>query len=207
MYDRFSKVGGAALLVGSVVAIVDQILLQLGNGERDFTNPVNIAAQWASLPITLLIVFGLPALVTRLAGRAPVLALLGSAGVALGFLVYGFAIALIDAAVLPYLAAHHFPVSQPPPAMFIALIGGGIGEIAGAILLGVAAFRSGAVPRVAAGLLVGSGVVYAIGLALPGWVGTIGVVALAAGLAICGFWLVRSGTAGTAAVTPAPAEA
>ena len=84
-----------------------------------------MAAQWVSMPVTLPIVFGLPALVARLSGRAPVLALLGSAGVAVDLLVYGFAIALIDAAVLPWLVSRHVDVSQPPPACSLCCWPGG----------------------------------------------------------------------------------
>lgn len=207
MFDRLSRIGGAALLAGSAGLIVVTLVLQVGNGEHDWANPMNMAAQWASMPLSLLIVFGLPALVTRLSGRAPVLALLGSAGVAVGLLVYAFAIALIDAAVLPWLVSRHVDVAQAPPGMLVAMLVGGLGVIVGGILLGIAALRSAAVPRVAGVLILGSGIGYAAGIApISGWVGTLAVVALLAGLAVCGFQLVRTGDEGAATVVRAEAQ-
>ena len=203
MYDRLARIGGAALVVGSAALVVITLVLQVGNGEQDHTNPMNIAAQWASMPISLLVVFGLPALTARLARRAPVLALLGSAGVALGLLVYGFAIALIDAAVLPWLLAHHVHVGQPA-SMLVALLGGGLGVIVGSVLLGVAVLRSSGFPRAAGALLIAAGILYAASIApITGWVGTIGVVALLAGLGICGVQLVRTGDVNVSTSVPA----
>lgn len=208
MFDRLSRIGGAALLAGSAGLIAVTLVLQVWNGEHDWANPVNMAAQWASMPLSLLIVFGLPAVVARLSGRAPVLALLGSAGVAVGLLVYSFAIALIDAAVLPWLVSRQVDVAQAPPGMLVALLVGGLAVIVGGVVFGIAALRSAAVPRVAGVLILVSGIAYAAGIApISGWVGTLAVVALLAGLGVCGFHLVRTSdrpTATVARVEPQP---
>ncbi len=190
MNDRLARVGGAALLAGSAFSIVLAIILGIGDANVDYTNPMNIAARWVSLPASLLLVYGLPALTDRLSGRARVLALLGSAGVALSFLIYGFAFGIIDGIVLPYLASLHFDTSHPPAQMFIVIMAGGLSELIGGILLGLAALRSGAVPRPAGALILAAGLLMATTIApVPEWIDTVASISLLLGLAISAFSL------------------
>ncbi len=189
MSQRINQLGGAALVAGSVILAAVEVVLRLSDGADGSNpeNPANIAAHLVGMLAGLLLIVGLPVLVGALAPRAPVLSVAGFVLVTLSILVYEIALGLLDAIVLPYLAASHLNPSHPPAAMFPFFMGGGFAEIIGNVLLGIAILRTGLFSRVAGYLLIAAGAVMLITLApIPEWVDTISALAMLSALGITG---------------------
>lgn len=193
MNGSLSRLGGAALVAGSVLLAGTNLLLRF-NGGSDGDNPnlpVNIAGHGIGMLAGLLVILGLPALVAALSARSRALSVAGFVLVTVSILVYQVAFGLVDAVVLPYLAANHFNADQPPAAMFPFFMGAGFAEIIGTILLGVTILRSGVFSRISAVLLIAAGTILLVTLApLPEWVDTISALAMLGGLGIAGAQMV-----------------
>lgn len=201
MSQRIKQLGGAALIGGSVMLAAVDVVLRLADGADGSNpeNPANITAHLVGMLAGLLLIVGLPALVGALAPRAPVVSVVGFVLVTLSILVYEIALGLLDAIVLPYLAANHLMPSHPPAAMFPFFMGGGFAEIIGNVLLGIAILRTGALSRIAGYLLIAAGAIMLTTLApIPEWVDTISALAMLSALGITGAQLTGF------ASTPAP---
>lgn len=201
MSERIRQFAGTALIGGSVMLAAVDVVLRLADGADGSNpgNPVNIAAHLVGMLAGLLLVVGLPVLAGALAQRAPVVSVVGFVLVTLSILVYEIALGLLDAIVLPYLAANHLTPSHPPAAMFPFFMGGGFAEIIGNLLLGIAILRTGVFSRVAGVLLIAAAAILLITLApLPEWLDTISALAMLSALCITGAQL--------AGFAPAPAH-
>jgi hypothetical protein len=79
MNGRLWRLGGAALVGGSVLLAAVEVVLRLTGGADgdDPTNPVNIAAHGVGMLAGLLLIVGLPSLIAALGTRAPSLSVAG----------------------------------------------------------------------------------------------------------------------------------
>ncbi len=189
MSQPIRQLGGAALIGGSVMLAAVEVVLRLADGADGSNpeNPANIAAHLVGMLAGLLLVVGLPVLAGALSSRAPVLSVVGFVLVTLSILVYEIALGLLDAIVLPYLAANHLTPSHPPAAMFPFFMGGGFAEIIGNLLLGIAILRTGAFSRIAGYLLIAAAAIMLTTLApLPEWIDTITALAMLSAFCITG---------------------
>jgi hypothetical protein len=208
MNGRLWRLGGAALVGGSVLLAAVEVVLRLTGGADgdDPTNPVNIAAHGVGMLAGLLLIVGLPTLIAALGTRAPWLSVAGFVLLTAAILVYEIAIGLLDTVVLPYLAANHLNPTQPPAAMFPFFMGGGFAQIIGNVLLGISILRTGLFSRISGILLIAAGVILLVTLApLPEWVDTISALAMLSGLGLVGAQLagIPAGWPATRRASPA----
>jgi hypothetical protein len=200
-----SRLGGAVLVVGALLGSIVLVGLTLTHSDRPTADPTVIALGWADMVVGLLILLSLPVVVGRVATGSRVLSVIGFAGLAMGFLAFDVILGFQRAVDSPYLVTHHIDVSQGPPiGMLVVLLVGGLAKIIGGIVFGIAAFRSHAVSRVAAGLILASSLIFVSGLIphIPELVDVVGGVMLLVGFAICGLELL-----GVWASNPEPAAA
>ena len=191
-----SRLGGAVLVAGALLGCAVLVGLALTHSDRPTADPAVIALGWADMVVGLLILLSLPVVVGRVAGGSHLLGVLGFAGLAMGFLAFDVILGFERAVDSPYLVTHHVDISQGPPlSMLVVLLVGGFAKIIGGIIFGIAAFRSHAVSRVAAGLILASSVIFATGLIpfVAEFVDVVSGVMLLVGFALCGlevlgFW-------------------
>lgn len=192
MEASYSRLGGGVLVAGAVLGIGVNVALTIIPSDRPTTNPTVIALGWADIVVGLLIILSLPVLVGRMAPGSRLLSVLGFALLVIGFLGFSVILGFERAVTSPYLVVQHVDLSQGPPlgSRRVLLIGG-FAKIIGGIVFGIAAYRSRAVSRVAASLIIASSVIFASGLVpyVPELVDVVGGVMLLVGLGICGLQL------------------
>ena len=160
-----SRLGGAVLVAGALLGCVVLVGLALTHSDRPTADPAVIALGWADMVVGLLILLSLPVVVGRVASGSHLLGVIGFAGLAMGFLAFDVILGFERAVDSPYLVTHHVDISQGPPlSMLVVLLVGGFAKIIGGIVFGIAAWRSRAVSRVVAGLIIASSVIFASGL-------------------------------------------
>ena len=168
------------------------------------TNPVALGARGLSTVAGVLVLIGLPVLAARFANRSAWLAVLGLVAISIDILVYDVFKGLLEATLSPYLAANNVglwrdmstidPVhasAAQPLALLILLLLGGVCQLSGGLMFGLAALRSHAVSRLAAGLLIGSSVLFLGAFGPPDgplgdWPDLASTLALLAGLGLAG---------------------
>jgi len=204
MSTSFSRLGGAVLLIGAVLGIGVNLGLTIIPSDRPTTNPTVIALGWMDILVGLLIILALPTLVSRVALGSRVLTVLGFAGLVMGFLAFSVSLGFERAVDGPYMVMHHTDLSAGPPRGGVLLIGG-LAKIVGGVLFGIAAFRSNAVSRVAAVLIIAASAIFASGLIphIPELVDVVSGVMLLVGFGICGLQLLGV-WAPVASGTPTP---
>lgn len=199
--DRLSRLGAASLVVGCALGAVLAPVIQVTEAPwpASSTNPVALVARATSTLAGLLLVLGLPVLAGRLGRHSPWLAVAGLVTTMISIVVYDVFKGLLNAALIPYLVAKGIDlwedVSQAQPiGLLIMLLLGGVAQLLGGLLLGIAAFRSHAVSRLAAGLMIGSSVLF-LGTSGPPdgplkeWADLGSTLALMAGLGLAGLEL------------------
>jgi hypothetical protein len=201
MNASFSRLGGGALVVGAAAGIVVQLILAVNPSDRPTLNPTVIAMGWSDMVVGLVLILALPVLMSRVAQGSRLLSVIGFGCLVMAFVAFEEILGFERAVDTPWLVSHHVDLSQGPPlGMIVVLLVGGFAKIFGGIAFGIAAWRSRAVSRVVAGLIIAGSVVFASGL-IP-FVGEnadlVGGVLLyfglgAGGLQILGIW--RSTTA------------
>ncbi len=192
MNGYLSRLGGAVLVAGSVLGCAVLVGLALTPSDHPTANPTVITLGWADMVVGLLVLLSLPVVAGRVASGSHFLGAFGFAGLVIGFLGFDIILGFVRAVDTPYLVTHHVDVSQGPPiGMLIVLLVGGFAKIIGGILFGVAAWRSRAVSRVAAGLILASSVIFASGLIphMTEFVDVVAGVMILVGLAVCGLEL------------------
>ncbi len=192
MNASLTRLGGGALVVGAAAGIVVQLILVVNPSDRPTLNPTVIAMGWSDMVAGLVLILALPALLGRVAQGSRVLSVIGFACLAIAFVAYSEILGFERAVDSPYLVAHHVDLSQGPPlGMLVILLVGGFAKIIGGIVFGIAAWRSHAVSRVAAGLIIASSVIFASGLIpyIGEVVDLVGGVMLLVGLGMCGLQL------------------
>lgn len=193
MNASLSRIGGGALVVGAAVGIVVQVTLAANPSDKPTLNPTVIAMGWTDIAVGLVLILALPALLSRVAAGSRLMSAIGYACLVMTFVAYSEILGFERAVDSPYLVAHHVDLSQGPPlGMIIVLLVGGLAKIIGGILLGVAAWRSRAVSRAAAGIIIASSIIFASGLIPPigEFVDLVGGLMLLVGLGMCGLQLV-----------------
>lgn len=194
MSRRFEELGGAAVVVAALLVAVVELVLRFSGGDgpqsdsATIVNPINIAGHSVGMVAGLLMLVGLPVVVSLLASRAPVLAASAFVLLVWSILVYDVIIHFTDSVVLPYLVANNFTMSgHPPRGIFFLTITAGFAQIIGASLLGAAILRTKVAPRVAGVLLIASSVLMLGTVAhLPDLLDSLATFALMAGLAVTG---------------------
>jgi hypothetical protein len=192
MNGYLSRLGGAVLVVGALLGCAVLVGLELTHSDRPTADPTVIALGWADMVVGLLVLLSLPVVAGRVASGSHLLGVIGFAGLAMGFLAFDVILGFERAVDSPYLVTHHVDISQGPPiGMLIVLLVGGFAKIIGGILFGIAALRSQAISRVAAGLILASSVIFASGLIphMTEFVDLVGGVMLLIGFALCGLEL------------------
>jgi hypothetical protein len=206
MNASLSRLGGGGLVVGAGLGIVVQVTLAVNPSDRPTLNPTVIAMGWTDIVVGLVLILALPVLLSQVAAGSRLLSVLGYACLAMAFVAYSEILGFERAVDSPYLVAHHVDLSQGPPlGMIVILLVGGFAKIIGGILFGIAAWRSRAVSRVAAGLIIASSVIFASGLIPPigEFADLVGGVMLLVGLGACGLQLLGVWAPATTRV-PAP---
>jgi len=192
MNSALARLGGGALFVGAAAAIVVQLVLAANPSDRPTLNPTVTAMGWSDMVVGLVIILALPALVSRVAQGSQKLSVIGFICLVIAFVAYSELLGFQRAVDSPYLVAHHVDLSQGPPlGMIVVLLVGGFAKIIGGVVFGIAAWRSRAVSRASAGLIVASSVIFASGLIpfVGEFVDLVGGVLLLAGLGMCGLQL------------------
>ncbi len=133
---RLNRLGGAAVLVGSVVAGVALALTP-----HSFSSPARPVASLTTLGGAVLIVLGFPVVFRRVWERSFVLGLAAYVGMVMTVLLFSVAAGAVEGTILPYLASHGGVPDKLPVAL------GGLEKVAllaqlvGTICLAVAIFR------------------------------------------------------------------
>jgi hypothetical protein len=196
--DRLSRLGSAALVAGGASGAVLTVVLQLSNADTPPLSPIAVGARAMSALAGLLLILGLPVLAARLGRRSPALAVSGLVLTMVWILVYQVFLGVAQATLFPpngTASAINGPSITPAIAVLLV---GGLAQFFGGVLLGIAALRTHAVSRVAAGLLLASSVLF-IGtfsrLPIFAWAGewfdVASEVALLAGLTLAGLELLN----------------
>jgi hypothetical protein len=161
----FSRLGGGVLVVGALLGIGVNLGLTIIPSDRPTADPTVIALGWADMLVGLLIILALPVLVSRVAPGARLLSVIGFACLVVGFLGFSVILGFERAVTSPYLITQHVDLSgRPPLGERRVLLVGGFAKIIGGIVFGIAAYRSHAVSRVAAVIMIASSVIFASGL-------------------------------------------
>jgi hypothetical protein len=165
MNASLSRLGGGALVVGAAAGIVVQLILAVNPSDRPTLNPTVIAMGWSDMVVGLVLILALPVLVSCVAQGSRLLSVIGFACLVMAFVAYEEILGFERAVDAPYLVSHHIDVSQGPPlGMIVVLLVGGFAKIFGGVVFGIAAWRSRAVSRVVAGLIIAGAVIFASGL-------------------------------------------
>jgi hypothetical protein len=133
---RLNRLGGAAVLIGSVVAGVALALTPHG-----FTNPARPVASLTTLAGAVLIVLGSPVVFRRVWERSFVIGLAAYVGMITAVLLFSVAAGAVEGTILPYVANHGGVPDKLPVAL------GGLEKVAllaqlvGTICLAVAILR------------------------------------------------------------------
>lgn len=192
MNAYLSRLGGGALVVGAAAGIVVQLILAVNPSDKPTLNSTVVAMGWMDMVVGLVLILALPVLLSCVAAGSRILSVLGYACLAMAFVAYSEILGFERAVDSPYLVAHHVDLSQGPPlGMLVTLLVGGFAKIIGGIVFGIAAWRSRAVSRVAAGLIIASSVIFASGLIpyIGEVVDLVGGLMLLVGLGMCGLQL------------------
>jgi hypothetical protein len=192
MNTSLSRLGGAVLVAGSLLGIGVNLGLTIIPSDRPTANPAVIALGWGDMVVGLLIILALPVLASRVALGSRLFGMLGFACLVIGFLAFSVILGFERAVDTPYLVTHHVDVRQGPPlGMLVVLLVGGFAKMIGGIVFGIAGFRSQAMSRIAAALIIASSVIFASGL-IPFFgeiVDVVGGEMLLVGFVICGLQL------------------
>jgi hypothetical protein len=133
---RLNRLGGAAVLIGSVVAGVALALTPHG-----FSNPARPVASLTTLAGAVLIVLGSPVVFRRVWERSFVLGLAAYVGMITAVLLFSVAAGAVEGTILPYVASHGGVPDKLPAAL------GGLEKVAllaqlvGTVCLAVAILR------------------------------------------------------------------
>jgi hypothetical protein len=133
---RLNRLGGATVLIGSVVAGVALALTPHG-----FSNPLRPVASLTTLGGAVLIVLGSPVVFRRVWERSFVLGLAAYVGMITTLLLFSVAAGAVEGTILPYVASHGGLPDKLPAAL------GGLEKIAllaqlvGTVCLAVAILR------------------------------------------------------------------
>ena len=133
---RLNRLGGATVLIGSVVAGVALALTPHG-----FSNPLRPVASLTTLGGAVLIVLGSPVVFRRVWERSFVLGLAAYVGMVVTLLLFSVAAGAVEGTILPYVAGHGGVPDKLPVAL------GGLEKVAllaqlmGTICLAVAILR------------------------------------------------------------------
>jgi hypothetical protein len=156
------RLSGVSLLVGAILAIVSTLVGMFGSS--DPTSPVAITAAVIQLIGGIFAVLGLPGIYARQAQRAGVTGLIGLCLIVTCVLMLGVVGSAINALLLPFLATHAPAlINQEPPGLGLFFTVGGLLEVVGGILLGIATMRAAVLPRWAGLLLIVGSLVQFIG--------------------------------------------
>lgn len=98
---RLNRLGGVAVLIGSVVAGVALALTPHG-----YSDPLRPIASLATLGGAILVVLGAPAVFRRVWERSFVLGIAAYAGIMTTLLLFQVAAGAVEGTMLPYLASH-----------------------------------------------------------------------------------------------------
>jgi hypothetical protein len=109
---RLNRLGGATVLIGSVVAGVALALTPHG-----FSNPLRPAASLTTLGGATLIVLGSPVVFRRVWERSFVLGLAAYVGMIVTLLLFSVAAGAVEGTILPYVASHGGVPDKLPVAL------------------------------------------------------------------------------------------
>ena len=133
---RLNRIGGGAVLIGSVVAGIGLALTPQG-----FSNPIRPIASLTTLSGAVLIVLGSPVVFRRVWERSFVLGLAAYVGMITAVLLFSVAAGAVEGTILPYVASHGGVPDKLPIALSglekIALLA----QLVGTVCLAVAIIR------------------------------------------------------------------
>jgi hypothetical protein len=195
--DTLSRLGAWSLVAGGALGVVLAVVFHLTGANRLTADPAALTARGIGAVDGLLLVLGLPVLAGRLGRRSPLLASAGLVTTMIAILVYYVFLGVFDWTIQPYLAQKHVELTATsfPFLLLIVFLIAGVAQLFGGILLGITAFRTHAVSRLAAGLLIGSSVLFLGTLGPPDaaylrdWFDSAAYLALMAGLGLAGLEL------------------
>jgi hypothetical protein len=134
--SRLDLLGGAAVLVGSIVAGIALTLTPHG-----YTDPLRPLASLTALGGAILVVLGAPVVFRRVWERSFVLGIAAYAGMMTTLLLFEVAAGAVEGTILPYLASHGGIPNRLPVALGALEKLALLTQLAGTICLAVAILR------------------------------------------------------------------
>ena len=195
MFMNRSRLAGVALLVGGVLAIAGYTAASAAagwtgwTGDARFTNPLWIPLYSVALAGNLLVVLGLPVILSAHGGLAYRLTTVGFAGTLLAMVMLNIGEGTTEGYVKPYLVAHG-GIPQQMPGFNGFILVGLVAILIGLTSLGIAVIRARVFP-VWVGILFLVAVPLGI-IQLPGQLGQLGDDAFFLALVVTG-WSVAFG--------------
>jgi hypothetical protein len=138
---RLNRLGGAAVLIGSVVAGVALALTPQG-----FSNPARPIASLTTLAGAVLIVLGSPVVFRTVWERSFVLGLAAYVGMITALLLFSVAAGAVEGTILPYMASHGGVPDKLPAALGAIEKFALLAQLVGTICLAVAILRRRSYP-------------------------------------------------------------
>ena len=205
---------GLALLVAGVLSIGAVPFHPSDADPGGVLSPIWLPVHFLFGLAFVLSLFGLVGLHLRQADKAGLLGLIGFGMTFVGSAVLVGVLGILEAYILPAIAASDAAPKLLDPAG--PLFGGGLGQLIlivsivmalGSILLGAAIVRAGVLPRWAGVLLIVGGPLAALWPPLPQIAGTIGIMLFGLGYAWLGYTLLmQQGETVSMSLRPKPAE-
>ncbi len=149
MNDMRTRLAGWALIVGTVVACAGYLTanaLASGTGDARFTSPHWPLLNGIAIGGDILVVLGLPAILTGHGRRAEKLTMFGYIGTFAALVMLNVAEGVIEAFVKPYLVGHGGIPSDPPAGYAVYETCALVLMLAGFICLGIAVLRAKVYP-------------------------------------------------------------
>jgi hypothetical protein len=144
------RLAGHMLMIGGAVGITGYLAAGLivgGSGDARFTDPRWQPLYAIALAGAILVVLGLPAVLTAQGGRLPRLTAIGYAGTFAALVMLNFGEGVIEGFVKPYLVTHG-GIPDPEPAGFAAYEWVALAcTLVGLVCLGIAVMRARTLPR------------------------------------------------------------
>ncbi len=197
-----TRLGGWALIIGTIVATAGYLaagMLVHGRGDARYISSLWAPLNGIAIAGNIIIVLGLPVILTYHDRRAARLTLVGYIGIFVTLVMLNISESCYEAFIKPYLVTHGGVPSRPPGgfAVFedIALVF----LLAGTICLGIAVIRAHVFPRWIGALFIASPFVSVLGL--PGPLAELSDYLAFIALATIGLQVVR-----TTKQQPAPAQ-
>jgi hypothetical protein len=188
-----TRLGAWALIIGTLVAAGGYLAagtIVPGGGDARYTSSLWAPLNTIAIAGDIIIVLGLPVILTAQGRRSPRLTLVGYAGLLATLIMLNIGEGCLEAFVKPYLVRHGGIPAHDPTALAVFEDAALLLLVAGLICLGIAVIRARVFPRWAGVLLIAS--VPAAFLGLPGPLALLSDYLAFAALFTIGVQLVRT---------------